>query len=202
MITLVMLSGGLDSAYVLAKLLRETDDDIIAHHIHLITSTARHKPEAESCRKIVDFCQNEYRPFEYTFSTIDRRGYVYHGKDLISAAFEAGAISASYLMATGNHVNRWTVGISLEDNIPDVRFRNADKVCRSNCTKDDAPDLFLLDPISQQETIDYLPYNLYKMTWSCRIPQEGDDGSYSPCGDCGTCRRLNDLTHMDEKSIQ
>ena len=39
--TLVMLSGGVDSVYRLVKLLRETDDEVLAHHVHLVNIEQR-----------------------------------------------------------------------------------------------------------------------------------------------------------------
>ena len=44
--SLILFSGGVDSTYVLAQKLRETDEIIIAHHIHLVNSEQRHKAEA------------------------------------------------------------------------------------------------------------------------------------------------------------
>jgi 7-cyano-7-deazaguanine synthase in queuosine biosynthesis len=54
MISLMMLSGGIDSTYVLARLLRETDDEILVHHVHFLNNSNRHIPEAAACKKIVD----------------------------------------------------------------------------------------------------------------------------------------------------
>jgi 7-cyano-7-deazaguanine synthase in queuosine biosynthesis len=198
MITLVMLSGGLDSAYVLAKLLRETDDDVIAHHIHLITNAGRHEPEAISCQKIIDYCQKEFRPFVYTVSTIDRRGFLFHGRDIISAAFEAGALAGSHKLATGKRLDRWTIGISLADNVEPNRFKQADSACRMNCPPDTSPEFFLLDRVSQQKIISYLPYKLYKMAWSCRFAKKDSKGEFSPCGECNSCKRLEGFMHPEE----
>ena len=33
---LVMFSGGIDSTHSLVELLRETDDEVLVHHIHLV----------------------------------------------------------------------------------------------------------------------------------------------------------------------
>ena len=128
-----MLSGGLDSTYVLAKLLRETDNTVIAHHIHLITNIGRYEPEAISCRKIVDYCQREFRTFEYSFNTIDRRGYLAHGRDILTAAFEAGTLAASYYLATGNRVDQFRLGRNSADSISENRLEQANTNVQPPC---------------------------------------------------------------------
>ena len=114
-ITLVMLSGGIDSAYVLAKVLRESDDIVLAHHIHLINKEGRHLQEAKACEQIVQYCKTHIRDFYYTQSVIDRRKFRAFGIDIITAASEAGIVVQSYRADTGSLVDRWTVGINAED---------------------------------------------------------------------------------------
>lgn len=114
-ITLIMLSGGVDSVYALAKVLKESDDVVLAHHMHLINREGRHKAEAHACKKIVEYCKTNYRDFYYTESVIDRSRFKAFGMDIISAAFEAGIVVQSYHADTGSLVDRWTCGINAED---------------------------------------------------------------------------------------
>ncbi|MDP6429467.1 MAG: hypothetical protein QF393_15720 [Rhodospirillales bacterium] len=200
MISLLLLSGGIDSTYTLAKLLNDTDDEVLVHHIHLVTNSGRHEPEAEACKNIVEFCQSHYRPFSYTQSAIDRRRFVSHGYDLLSAGFEAGVVSSSYFLATSNIVDRWFVGLATDDPVPRFRMKHAQDCCEYNCQEGNAPMLTLFQPVSLQTQIDYMPAKLYNMTWSCRSPEkqgekqsdkqgEKQEGGFATCGACAPCVR-------------
>lgn len=39
---LVLCSGGIDSTYQLVKMMRETDDIIVVHRVHMINPEGRH----------------------------------------------------------------------------------------------------------------------------------------------------------------
>jgi 7-cyano-7-deazaguanine synthase in queuosine biosynthesis len=198
MISLLMLSGGLDSTHALQKLLKETDDEVLVHHIHLVTNFGRHLAEAESCKKIVEYCRKNFRAFAYTESAIDHRRFLAHGYDLVAAAFEAGMVAGSFKLATDRSVDRWIVGISNADLMPLRRFLSATVVCQANCLEPTAPKLFLFPRVSQQEVIDALPLELYRMTWSCRYGlREGRN--FKPCGSCATCKRLANFRHPEER---
>lgn len=188
MITLVMLSGGLDSAYVLYRLLHETDDEVLVHHVHLLTDLGRHIPEAKSCQRIVEYCRSNVRAFTYSESTIDRRGFCCHGYDLLSAGIEAGVVAASFSMRTRRYVDRWTVGIAKDDRNSEERIEAARRCCEFNCQCSPTPDLFLFPPIGPREEAAYMPLELFDLTWSCRQPQ-GLPQESRPCGKCQSCRR-------------
>lgn len=194
MITLVMISGGLDSTFSLVRLLRETDDEILAHHIHMMTDTGRYLPEAESCRRIVKYCETNFRPFSYTESAIDHRRFAAHGVDLVAAGLVAGAVASSYHRIHSRRVDRWVLGRSAEETARNWRFRMARNVCEYNCQFVQPPELYFPEPRSQQEQVDYLPPELFEMTWSCRFPRKTGD-TYVPCGKCSTCERLDGLSH-------
>ena len=70
-----MLSGGIDSVYLLKKLLIETNENIYAHHLHLINGEGkqieRYKLESIAVRKVVPYMKKNFRDFHYTESTID-----------------------------------------------------------------------------------------------------------------------------------
>lgn len=190
MISLLMLSGGIDSAYALVKLLRETDDEVIVHHIHLVTNLGRHIPEASSCQQIVDYCRKNFRSFYYTESAVDRRRYLVHGFDLLTAGFEAGVIAASYRIAHRREkkIDRWIVGIAADDQVPDLRLDDAARLCKMNCTVGEAPKLFIFPRVDLVEQVEYLPEDLFNLTWSCRRPL-GLPRSPAACGQCSSCTR-------------
>jgi len=190
MISLLMFSGGIDSTYALAKLLRETEDEVLVHHIHLLTNTGRHIPEARSCKQIVDYCRRTMRPFFYSESAIDHRRFMAHGFDLIAAGFETGMVASSYALASGlqKNIDRWIVGIAGDDVLPEKRFKHAQLCCEFNCSQGRPPQLFMFPFVDVVEQVNYLPEKLYRMTWSCRQPAGLPDNPV-PCGRCKACKR-------------
>jgi hypothetical protein len=187
-VSLVMLSGGIDSTYVLVKLLRETTDQVLVHHAHLVTDTGRHLPEAASCKKIVDFCQRRYRTFFFTESTVDHRRFVCHGFDVLAIGLEAGMVAASFNSVTGKSVLRWTIGVAKDDEIPTHRMIQAERCCDWNCQQGVPPHLFLFPRVDVGDEVAYLPPELLDMTWSCRMPR-GLPHQASACGECKSCKR-------------
>ena len=187
--TLVMFSGGVDSTYVLLKLLCETRDEVFAHHIHLVNYEGRHTVEAQRCRQIVEYCRRSVRAFHYTESAIDHRGFRFFGIDMISVGFEAGLVAHSYL------IPRWTCGISADDQRWEARFRHVEASVAANAFPLAPPEFFLLPRVSKLEEMRYLPPELLAMTWSCRKPiVEGD--AFLACARCRACRTLATLTEQ------
>ncbi|MEQ1612360.1 MAG: hypothetical protein ABL904_06375, partial [Hyphomicrobiaceae bacterium] len=112
--TIIMFSGGVDSTYTLLKQLRESQDELLVHHINFINRERRHEIEADRCRQIVEICQRQYRPFQYSESTLDHRSFQFFGYDMIAVGFEAGLVAHSHLMRTGRMPERWTIGNCVE----------------------------------------------------------------------------------------
>ncbi|GAB5469401.1 MAG: hypothetical protein Kilf2KO_24310 [Rhodospirillales bacterium] len=186
LVTLVMLSGGIDSVYTLVKLLRETDDTILAHHIDLVNDEGRWVPERTACRNVVDFCREAYRDFSYSESAIDHRGLAFFGFDMVSVGFEAGIVSHSYYNATQRMPDRWTVGSCTEEGSNPGRFKHVEACVAANCFPVDPPVSYSLPIVSKKEEMSYLDIDLLRRLWTCRRPIEVEDG-YRECGLCKTC---------------
>ena len=78
-----MLSGGLDSCYMLYYYLTQTDHDVHAHYISLrYPSESRWREEDIASRKIVEYCRS-IRVFDYTESRFDIGFKRYVGRDSI-----------------------------------------------------------------------------------------------------------------------
>lgn len=194
MATLIMLSGGLDSTYSLVKYLRETDEELVVHHVNLLDTKGRHKLERIACISIVEFCRKKYRDFFFSETMIDHRRLIAQGYDILALGLEAGAICASYHLATERSIDEWVVGRCTEEVLPPSRQKLAQQICEMNCQKIIAPPTWAtrFPRVSQQEQVNYLPSELYEMTWSCRNPVLTDD-EYLKCGECHACIRLQAL---------
>lgn len=207
-VSLVLFSGGVESTYVLAKLLRETEDEVIAHHVHLINLEGRHLVEAERCEQIVAYMNEHFRPFQYTESTVDRRKFQVFGLDVITAAFEAAIVSESFRLDRFYGIDRWTTGACLEDfeeggvEQEEGRLTSMFAAFEANSAKPpqgaEAPDgstgptkvprYFQLPYVSKRDEIDYLGPEIARLSWSCRTPKKSATGSWRACGTCKSCR--------------
>ena len=192
--TLVMLSGGIDSVYALWKILTETDDDVLAHHINFVNTERRHVVEAQRSRKIVDYLRREVRAFEYRESTLDHRNHDFFGYDMIAVGFEAGLAAQSYLFRENRPLDRWTAGACIEEGIAmQGRWPHVLACCAANCYPHEAPAFLELPAVTKQEEIDRLPKDLLALTWGCRRPVATQSG-YQACGVCKTCKMLSATT--------
>lgn len=193
MISLLMLSGGIDSTYALYKLLRETDDEVLVHHIHLMNNLGRHIPELHSCRKIATYCHKNIRPLIYTETTIDHRNFAAHGWDLIAAGLEAGVVATSFFITRKKAIDRWIVGMADDDAVPADRLRRAQLCCQFNWqggASANPPQLFTFPLIGGAQEVSALPKDLFDLTWSCRSPRPGNrPDQHEPCGECKACKR-------------
>lgn len=199
-ITLLMLSGGIDSVYGLVKLLKESDDIVIAHHVHLINHEGRHQQEAKACEAIVEYCKREYRDFKYTQSLIDRRKFKAFGIDAITVACEAGIVVQSFYADTGSLVDRWTIGINAEDvaefdpeDTDSHRTPSMLRAMEANCHPHKPPQLFNLPLRPKRDLMEYIGSELTGMCWTCRTPATSDNGEVSECGECHTCKIMAEI---------
>ncbi len=190
--TLVMLSGGIDSSYTLFKLLSESDDSLLVHHIHLVNDEGRHQVEAERCAAIVGWCQENLRPFRFTQTLVDHRGLRFFGYDMLTVGFEAGLVCHSHFLESGRMPDRWTIGTCQEEGHNVVRFRHVEACLAANCWPEAPPPFFLLPLVGKRDEMAALPPPLLDFAWTCRRPLQTASGPQE-CGVCKTCRLMAEL---------
>jgi len=195
--TLVMLSGGLDSTYVLCRLLAETDDDIVAHHIAMMNVERRWQVEAERVPHILRIAQRIWgRGVPLTRSRVDRRGLDFYGIDMMTVGFEAGLAAMDWAWrGDGRLLDRWTIGTCAEEGHNEGRFVHVAACCRANCWPHEPPRFELLLPLkTKAEQLAWLPPEIAALTWSCRRPRLSRDAAgrrrWLECGQCKTCAHL------------
>lgn len=193
---LIMLSGGVDSVYLLAQTLRETKDTVIAHHIHLVSWKDRHEAEADACRKIVDYCRENYRHFEYSESTVIRNGS-HIGFDVMICAHEAGVAAVDFYQKNGYPLDSWTIGICEEDFEPGMlgaagpsRLKHILATIEASCYPNPPPFYYRPPVIPKARIIGYLGEELTALCWACRTPVRTETG-FETCNACKSCRHMN-----------
>ena len=101
--SLVMWSGGLDSTYALARLLRESDDDVYAHHIHLNalreddgkSRSRRCEYEAQAVSRMLVPLKSHFGAFEYSESRADLTAFSSFARDTSTAMYFAAQLAMS-----------------------------------------------------------------------------------------------------------
>ncbi len=190
-VTLVMLSGGLDSIYSLYKILTETDDEVLVHHIHLVNRERRHVAEKSSCDKVVEFLVRNTRPFHYSESTANHQVFKYMGMDVFIVAHTAGVIARNHFEKTGLRTDRWVSGYCEEERLDEEeassRMSHLTKICAATCYPLEPPKSDYLFPLlTKSEQINAIPLELVKMAWTCRQPIWTPSGPVE-CRTCHTC---------------
>ena len=187
---LIMWSGGIDSTYVLAKALKETDDEIFAHHIHLVNKEKRHVEETKAIIALIPLLR-KFREFHYTESVVDHSRLPGFPYDMPVVCFEAGVTMKAWRMR-GVFIDEWGIGTNLEEGhwqkrwdviIHGTKAAYWDDIERFN----DPPPFKLHDLASKYEEMDFLAsHGLLKDCWYCRTPINGFE-----CGNCKSCKEIN-----------
>jgi hypothetical protein len=191
---LVMLSGGLDSVYMLYHYLTETRYPLHVHHISLrYPHLNRWRMEDPASREIVDYCRKQYRDFEYSESRFDMEEMNEVGMDsdlhlLVAAKLAPNLIAEKVSLAFGYLCDDDPL-VSGPRGVDKVwwalldRVNNKEKVNRNICEP-------LIDlQLTKQYVCENLPDDLLRLCWSCRIPDFTNE-PVAPCGWCDTCERI------------
>lgn len=200
---LVMLSGGVDSCYMLYYYLTQTDHNIHAHHISLrYPSEPRWAEEDMASRRIIEYCRS-IRAFDYTESRFDIGFKRYVGRDsdtqLLVASKVAPNLHGEVHVAIGweksdfeLEVNRSRAANKTTENLWNALCDSMDYPMGENVSRTLLFPLLDMD-IDKQQMLQKLPPKLVHLTWSCRRPIREEDGSTKPCGQCKPCQTISKI---------
>lgn len=191
--TLIMLSGGIDSVYQLYRFLKRDDKDVIALHINLINDDGRWQVEAERTAEIVKWCRTNIRDFLYTDVTFDRRGMHATGYDIMSVLFAAGTAIPYFQNQHDFDIEGTVIGWCEEETAPEGRQVHVVEFYETLCSPDVPPSRDLGEVIPKADQIKQMPPELVEMSWTCRRPIQEQGGKYLECGECHTCKLMQDV---------
>lgn len=193
---LVMLSGGIDSTYLLYDYLRRNTHLVHAHHISVrYPHLQRWRAEDPATERVVAWCKENLRGFGYSTSRFDL-DFPMIGWDSDLQLLVASKVALN--------LSPWRVTVALgwcTDDLERPRVRDRQErgvtpnlwraLCRS------VPDANLNEEIampiverglSKTDVVAELPEELLALTWSCRRPTFADgEGQPAPCGECHAC---------------
>jgi 7-cyano-7-deazaguanine synthase in queuosine biosynthesis len=185
-----MLSGGLDSTYVLYKTLKDTKDKVWVHHIILKNNREpRWKEELEATQKVVEYCK-KIRTFPYSESEwgFYLKGFVPWDIDVIT--FTAAQMVPNIyphwgkvILVTGRVKEDDDVRSSLNQTVyTQTLWEAATKQHKMHVEKEISKPIRHL---SKKDLLKDMPQELIDMVWYCRRGVNG-----SPCGHCRSCRDI------------
>jgi len=195
----IMASGGVDSTYLLWKLLNETTVPIHAHHISLqVHGLQRHDCEGLAFQRITKYLNDNIRPFSWTTSVIGYESFPYRGWDTDTQLL-MGARCAANLPAKKITV---MLGVTADDNHKPIIQARIDRDVISTLwsallnsidpevSKKINPELELpIGNMFKHEIVSELPDELLDLTWSCRQPVR-ENNTIRACGNCEPCKAL------------
>ena len=194
MAKLVMLSGGVDSTAALVKVLSETGDDLFVHHIYLKNDMRRERPELVAVDKIVQYCQEKYRPFNFTMSYLDLSFMKNNVQpDVYSVTYMSALIIRQF-----PEIDCVIVSAIADDSLnPEMEERRivSRHIFKSFFLGRQMPHVDMpLANMTKEQVIDILPSELLELTWSCRKPKIDRDNNYIRCGKCHTCISIESVS--------
>ena len=178
---LVMLSGGVDSAYCMYYYLENTNLPIYTHHIILRSDRERrYQQETKATNSIIEWCNNNYP--NRIVKNYNSNWWInsnVSGQDIDLSLF-IGATVACKLPG----VTAITTGRNLEDGGVDGDVA-ANKIWKVFAETYDGLEWETLKPgkdLHKVEVIKLLPKDLFELTWSCRSSHTDKQ-----CGQCHAC---------------
>ena len=200
---LVMVSGGVDSAYMLYHVLTMMNAPVHAHHISMrVMGEDRWRAEDAAIRKIIT--KLDHMGFNHTFSesVLDISQLPYMGWDtdtqLLVGARVAANLDADWvtlmLGITADDLARPVIQDRVRrrvlGNLWDALLQSIDEPKRGQIN----PEIVLpLRSMSKAQIVHTIPKDLLKLTWSCRRPVYTEDGP-KPCGECHPCKQLAEIS--------
>jgi len=179
---IVMWSGGIDSTFKLAYLLKETEYQVHAHHVHIVNREGRSQAEQAACAALRSKLK-AIRSFAYTESRIDHRQHAKIPFDMAIVAFEAGVVARSGEGRSSEPFTHWTIGTHKAEGHYQRRFDLYEAMVNAVCFPQDYPAFQMGKVVTKKEEMIYLDgLGLLADCWYCRTPRAG-----RPCGRCGTC---------------
>ena len=202
--SLVMWNGGLDSTYTLVRLLRETDDEVIAHHVRYLRARpssggadSQSAYQAGAVAELIPELRSRYRPFQYSESRVDLSMLSRAGSNTGVALFVAGQVAINNGLTP---FDRILLGVNADrdrewrPHTYACAFRRAIgmRLLRGVWESEEVPFLYLWQPRpTRAEELAYLPEEVAALTACCRQPKTVDRGlsglQAEGCGQCEDC---------------
>ncbi|MBP9738614.1 7-cyano-7-deazaguanine synthase [Candidatus Saccharibacteria bacterium] len=190
--TVVMFSGGIDSAAALWHVLHRPDEygQVHVHHIHIKNLEARWKAEAMAVKDVLDYMR-EHAPTDFTYSqsTIE----VPHFGNRFMYDVEAISVLSGYMTSRDPLITKVVIAATKTDfeHGAQEAVARAKKIHNAFHPEEEDHSARVKEyphrDLSKKEVYKTVPPELAALTWSCRTPHYSD-GKPVECGRCKTCK--------------
>ena len=180
--TLIQLSGGIDSAFILWWwLVNNPDEYCVVNHINIIHFENRSKKELEAVDRILRWLDSQglknYFYLENTFDYGNIPSVVY---DVEVCGFVSGIILSN---SRWDSINKVIFPIYGHETKREKIRRRVMKLT----SKRKVECIYPLVGLKKTDVMKLMPYELLKLCWYCRVPINDES-----CGNCHTCKQVND----------
>jgi hypothetical protein len=179
--TLIQLSGGIDSAYVIWDWLKKNPDEVcLIHHINLINHEGRYKVEQQAVYNILSWLDAQgLTNYIYLENTFNYGNLSFIIKDVELCGFHIGIIVRN---------PRWEKLKKVL--LPIYNNETKREGIRRNIIKELSygKKIELQYPLrdtTKKEVINKMPKELFEKCWYCRTPN-----NFISCGNCKTCKEV------------
>ena len=197
--TVIMLSGGLDSTYLLFQQLRDTTSIIHIHHVQVRKcggTQNQWRAENYTIPKIIKWMKNNFpnKRIEFTTSRFEYFNQYWPGWD--TTYYTIIALEVAKSIYAQNIYSNIKIALGIEKNITrdpllGQRVNEYMEVFNAITSRMVNKPQFI-KPIVHLTKMDFIkdmPKELKNLTWSCRVPQKVG-GEFIPCGRCHSCLEL------------
>lgn len=188
--TLLLLSGGIDSAFCMWKALSE-GRSLHVHHVRLTNHERRLHYEAQAVQDILEWMRGQgLSNFRFTESSFDYGTLRYIVKDHCIWGLMIGIILANPRNKGVTKVIRTDHADSLPSGPNGIGMQKAHRRYRNiaweACERDDIEWEHPIGHMTKAEVIRATPPDLLNLCWWCRTPKNG-----KACQCCYTCRQVD-----------
>lgn len=185
--TLIQLSGGIDSVYIVWKYLKENPNEVfLIHHINLINNEGRWEKEKEAVDNVLNWLnENELTNYYYLENTFDYGDLHYIINDVEICGFHIGMILRNPRWSS---LKRVIMPIYNKESDRELRKSELIKLVGYNNLIDIEYPLYSK---TKEDVIREIPKELLDMCWYCRRPSALTK-VIKPCGFCHTCQEVKE----------
>lgn len=185
----VLVSGGMESVYMLWKLMKESPYEIRAHHIKLDTPQGRQKAEWIAFNNSIKWLRDNVG--KIGISTSEHR----HSFDTYIPDYTIITYTA-YCLSCEPGVIAVAQGQTPIDNPPSLAFMDRRNhmlaIYKSLTRQNTVPQVFPIFGTTREQILEEMPRELFQLTWSCRTPVQTITNGWEACGKCDVCIPFKD----------
>lgn len=188
---LLLLSGGLDSTFLLWRTLQEGPCDVL--YSDGGQSGVKLEAELKAREKIIAYC-NQYAPHKVQQDLTTGYSYSFAGTPDLRYCQPMSWINAALAVVDASRHSELLIGYVYDDGgfcrwLPEIEkiWESAQKITKWS---DPIPVKWPLIDVPKVKILEHIDPELATMIWVCEMATREDDGKIKACGKCRPCKTL------------